>query len=100
MHEDLAKAIRQVIADKAGRPASEIRNEDRLGVDLGFDSMDTTELELLLESRLAILLGRKLPREISISTVDDEPCELTVNELIDHVGDLVDSTEAEVSVDA
>jgi acyl carrier protein len=68
--DEVALLVRTVLAERFRRPLDEITPETRLVADLGVDSLDMIEVNIILEERLHLAMPQTaLPDEINVQTV-------------------------------
>jgi acyl carrier protein len=54
---DLERRVKQILTNRLGIPAEEIRLEAGLADDLGMDSLDAVELSIAIERQFAIAIS-------------------------------------------
>jgi acyl carrier protein len=68
--KEVSLLVRTLLAERSRRPLEEIMPETRLVDDLGMDSLDMIELNVLLEERLHLAMPEPaLPDDINVQTV-------------------------------
>jgi acyl carrier protein len=81
--DEVALLVRTVLAERFRRPLEQITPETRLVADLGVDSLDMIEVNIVLEERLHVVMPQAaLPDEINVQTVG-EYADLVVSRLAD-----------------
>ena len=71
-HEEVADAVRQIVAERQGVDVAAVTAESVLADDLGVDSLGMIEIGVSLEERFGLRMpDAATPDELGIVTVDD-----------------------------
>ena len=71
-YEEVADAVRRIVAERQGVDVEAVRAESALADDLGVDSLGMIEIGVSLEERFGLRMpDAATPDELGIVTVDD-----------------------------